>query len=531
MISGLVEYIHAPTDEHGQEKLLWSGAKNFLATTSTGRKAEMISLASESVHSKMPVTHWIMSWQENEQPSYEQLEDAVNVFLERMGLVGHQVMYALHGNTANLHLHIVVNRMHPDLLKVVQPHRGFDIEEAHRIVAMLEHRQGWASENLPRYTIDENGEIIRSPRNTVVKPQAKAEAFESATGEKSIQSIVQERGHSIIKNATSWCELHEGMATAGLRFEKKGSGGVIFVGEVAVKASSIDRTFGMAKLCKRLGDYESGNYALDMQPQEPEPVSEVARAEWLEYRRLCVQNVTARRKAQAKRTTSLHRVADAQREHRQKTLAPLTRHGLSVLNIARHYLGIGQRTALHRYRAEMPKPEKALPRFRTWLSEREPGLAALFKYRRRVSRGMKAERREFPKLSGLPSPYRAYRQLVEKSFVEPMNDSRRDAIIALRMRVAGYSRQETANELYRQARPLRAGSENRDWIAYVRRAVWYAYGVAGDIDIANAHLTPERIMAFHHEAEKLENEQEQMEKSLKEGGEQEVSSTPKIRMR
>ena len=531
MISGLVEYIYASTDEHGQERLLWSGARNFLAATAAGKKVEMISLASESVHSKMPVTHWIMSWQENEQPSYEQLEDAVNVFLERMGLVGHQVMYALHGNTANLHLHIVVNRMHPDSLKVVQPHRGFDIEEAHRIVAMLEHRQGWASENFPRYTIDENGEIIRSPRNTVVKPQAKAEAFESATGEKSAQRIAQERGHSVIKNATSWCELHKGMATAGLRFEKKGSGAVVFVGEVAVKASSIDRTFGMAKLCKRLGDYESGSYALDMQPQEPEPVSEIASAEWLEYRRLCAQNVMERRKAQTKRAAALHRVADAQREHRQKALVPLTRHGLSVLNIARHYLGIGQRTALHRYRADMPKPEKALPRFRTWLSEREPGLAALFKYRRRVSPGMKAERREFPKVSELPSPYRAYRRLVEKSFVEPMDDSRCDAIVAMRMRVAGYSRQETANELYRQARPLRSESENRDWIAYVRRVIWYAYGMAGDIDIANFHPTPEKIIAFHHEAEKLESKHEQMEKRCKEESEQEVPSTPKIRMR
>jgi hypothetical protein len=101
----------------------------------------------------------------------------------------------------------------------------------------------------------------------------------------------------------------------------------------------------------------------------------------------------------------------------------------------------------------------------------------------------------------------------------------------MRMRVAGYSRQETANELYRQARPLRSESENRDWIAYVRRVIWYAYGMAGDIDIANFHPTPEKIIAFHHEAEKLESKHEQMEKRCKEESEQEVPSTPKIRMR
>ena len=42
MIAGLVEYILAPEDEKGGEKTLWSGARNFLAHTQAGRKAEMI---------------------------------------------------------------------------------------------------------------------------------------------------------------------------------------------------------------------------------------------------------------------------------------------------------------------------------------------------------------------------------------------------------------------------------------------------------------------------------------------------------
>jgi len=131
----------------------------------------MISLASESIQSKMPVTHWIMSWQENEQPSHERIEEAVSVFLERMGLVGHQAIYSLHGNTANLHLHIAVNRTHPDTLKVIQPHKGFDIEEAHRIVALLERKQGWASESFPRYMVNGQGEIVRRPQQACYQAQ------------------------------------------------------------------------------------------------------------------------------------------------------------------------------------------------------------------------------------------------------------------------------------------------------------------------------------------------------------------------
>ena len=41
-------------------------------------------------------------------------------------------------------------------------------------------------------------------------------------------------------------------------FRSKGSGAIIFVGDIAVKASSVDRAFSMGKLCKRLGDFEEG---------------------------------------------------------------------------------------------------------------------------------------------------------------------------------------------------------------------------------------------------------------------------------
>jgi hypothetical protein len=95
MISALVDYIFAEKDEDGNDKLTYSGALNFLTGTLAAQKNEMIALAEESIQSKMPVAHWIMSWQENETPSHEQIDEAVNIFLERMGLQEHQTFYAI----------------------------------------------------------------------------------------------------------------------------------------------------------------------------------------------------------------------------------------------------------------------------------------------------------------------------------------------------------------------------------------------------------------------------------------------------
>ena len=84
MIGGLVDYILQPLDDQGREKLAYYGAKNFITATPKSQKAEMIALASESLRSPMPVTHWILSWQENEQPSHEQIDEAVDIFLQKM---------------------------------------------------------------------------------------------------------------------------------------------------------------------------------------------------------------------------------------------------------------------------------------------------------------------------------------------------------------------------------------------------------------------------------------------------------------
>ena len=90
MIGGLVDYILAEDDDNGKGKLAFAGSRNFLTTTVAAQKRKMISLAEESIQSKMPVTHWILSWQENEQPTREQVDEAVSLFLRGMGLAEHQ---------------------------------------------------------------------------------------------------------------------------------------------------------------------------------------------------------------------------------------------------------------------------------------------------------------------------------------------------------------------------------------------------------------------------------------------------------
>ncbi len=370
-IGDLVDYIRSPHTTNAHEKIAHAGSRNFLSGTHSGQRGEMIALAQESVHSTMPVSHWIFSWKENEQPTRAQVDELVDIFLERMGLPGHQAVYGLHRNTDNYHVHIAVNRMHPYTLKVVRPNNGFDIEAAHKIVALVEHRQGWASEGNTRYTVLENGELIRARRQHKVQPRPEARDFERATGEKSAQRIAQERGHGIIKNAASWAELHRELAAKGLRFEKKGSGAIIFVGDVAVKASSVDRAFGMSTLCKRLGEFvPAPEAATDTAPRAlpPEPVSEVNQEEWRKYQ--AERAKTPQAEPQPTETQiRLQSLTTRQREERKRVLSGLAQYGLHILNIARHFLKVKQREEARQLRQDL-RSRKCRPSFEEWLRER-----------------------------------------------------------------------------------------------------------------------------------------------------------------
>ena len=363
-IGDLVDYIRFPHNKKPQEKIECAGGRNFLSSTHVGQKTEMIALARESAHSRMPVSHWIFSWQEGEQPTREQVEELVDLFLEKMELTGHQTVYGLHYDTDNYHLHIAVNRMNPETGKVVLPFNGLDIREAHKIVAFVEHKQGWASEESSLYAVLEDGELARRRTGHEIKPKQAALDFEHATGEKSAQRIAQERGHDIIKNAKSWAELHERLAGVGLRFEKKGSGAIIFVGGIAVKASSVDRAFSMGKLCKRLGNFEEGTYPDDQGKIAPEPVSSVNLKEWKAYQEAFAG---APDKAGTARNAELARMKERHRVERKGALSRLAKYGLPVLNIARHCLMVQQRAERLALRSGRKKARGGKPRFETWL--------------------------------------------------------------------------------------------------------------------------------------------------------------------
>lgn len=259
----LADYIRASDAEHLMDyareegrastgKVAHTGARNFFARTHEGQKYEMAALAMEAARSRNPLTHWIVSWQEGEQPTETQFEQAVDVFLNQLGLQEHQAIYAVHCDTANIHMHIVVNRVHPNTHRVAECR--YDYEDAHRAVANIERLQGWKREAQGRYVVTAEGKTVRANVEPQKRsPNGKRAAIERATGEMSAERRAQLIAAPILRSAESWAQVRAELHQHGMRYDYKGSGAIVWVGETPIKASSVDRQAARTAMELRLG--------------------------------------------------------------------------------------------------------------------------------------------------------------------------------------------------------------------------------------------------------------------------------------
>ena len=141
-IGSLLDYIEADGRADAQKAEYIGASGNFYSDSQQGQRAEMVALAMEATRSKDPVDHWLLSWKEGEQPTQAQCNEAVEILKRHLGMSSeHLAVFALHRNTENYHLHVVLNRVHPDTLRVED--KGWCIDKAHKAIAEIIHAQGW----------------------------------------------------------------------------------------------------------------------------------------------------------------------------------------------------------------------------------------------------------------------------------------------------------------------------------------------------------------------------------------------------
>jgi hypothetical protein len=535
-VGALLDYIADP-DTGGDEKVEHRGALNLLNLDHQGQVQEVIDLAEAARRSSQPVQHWIMSWRPGEQPTVTQVDEAVATFLTEMGLQEHQAIYALHRNTDNCHVHLAVNRVHPETEKVVTVNNGFDHEIAHRAIARIELMQGWERELNGLYEPGPDGATKRARGRHAEdrQPSTQARDLEERSGQRSAERVAIEESAPIIERARSWRELHEALGAQGVRFQRKGSGAILWIGDQPVKASTAGRYCSMPALEKRLGEFEPAASLQVKTPVRLRPVERVSEPvdSYLQARKKHFEDRSvARERTAEKQRTETRQLDESHTLERAEILAGRWKGRGDLLNALRSTLAAQQaqqkaelRQRHQLERAALRRELGRFPSYDGWLKETSPVLQDAWRHRDRRRASIEPSTFQQPTArnigarevvldgarvhhphtgststkftsSGFPTEekqesltrrpesmhadvYRRLRNQAERrSRGQPIHESRLDAEVAVRMRLGGHSRTAIVEALRTGARHARP-RETRNWETYAKRATAFAFSRAG----------------------------------------------------
>lgn len=392
-VLNLAKYILDPHET--DEKLLYAGFRGFLCSDIIGARAELVANAVDATTSAQPTLHLMLSFKEGEQPSNMQVDEAVLILMRELEMESHTALFGLHCNTANSHIHLELSRMDPISKKIVSPNKGFDILAIHRAIAKIEHAHGWESEKNGLYEVLSSGKLVQRKKlnSHRVQPRQRQRDMEHRTGEVSSQRIAIDVAGPIIRKIRSWGELHVALAVQGMRYVRQGSGAVVYVGDVAVKASTVDRNAAFKKLQKRLGAYVPADAGVaiikQFGPQPIEPKSRKWNAYIGERKAYFSAKDDAKSKLKEQQDSERAQLLFAQRQCRKEILngdwkkLGEARNAMRSLLAAQHAAEKAalkerhsEQRALHRQRY------KAFPDFETWLRlQNDSELADAWRYR------------------------------------------------------------------------------------------------------------------------------------------------------
>lgn len=249
--SGLSDYLTGRP-----ERVAWTEPRWLLGTDPKEIAREMEAAAGQSSRIEKPVYHLSISFGAGDHPTREQMRGAAERVLDRLGLREHQALLVAHNDTDHPHVHIMVNRVHPETGKAWQT--SHDYARIEQVLRSLEKE--WGLTPVPSHHAREKG--APAPDRTVTRQTGEIRQMRR-TGEAPFPDVVRARVGKDIAQAKSWAELMGALEQHGLRVEARGRGAVITDGRHYAKASSVDREASLPRLERRFGQTLSGYLAED----------------------------------------------------------------------------------------------------------------------------------------------------------------------------------------------------------------------------------------------------------------------------
>lgn len=242
---------------NGMEKVEAYNFSNCSFENQEDNIAEILNTQALNTTSKQDKTmHLVVSFQEDEHPSFEVMKSIEIELMKALGMEKHQRLSVVHSNTNNLHMHIAVNKVDPDTMKVKNPYN--DVKILQETAIKLERKFGLKIDN--HISSNDKGQnkynkhTMSCDFETWVKAKLDAEV-----------SML------LAANKTTFQDLRRCLAKYDLEFRERRKGFVISSKseKLFCKASSVHRELSKQALEKRFGKNLNLKPTFEIEEKQP----------------------------------------------------------------------------------------------------------------------------------------------------------------------------------------------------------------------------------------------------------------------
>ncbi|MGZ3573490.1 MAG: relaxase/mobilization nuclease domain-containing protein, partial [Gemmatimonadaceae bacterium] len=191
---------------------------------------------------QVPVYHLTISFDHHDEVTPDQMQAIAEKVLQDLGLAEYQTLMVSHRDRSHAHLHVMVNRIHPETGVAWERWQDRPIIER----ALREQERAFGLREVPGRLHQIDGRVARDDRALTAPRQS----------ERDDNGAFRDRVRGLLPEARatrSWEELEARLAAHGLRVEGKGQGLVVTDGVHEVKASRVARDLSLRRLEDRFG--------------------------------------------------------------------------------------------------------------------------------------------------------------------------------------------------------------------------------------------------------------------------------------
>ena len=271
---------------------------------------------------KDALCHYELSWPPGERPTRPQWMDCSLHTLKALGYRDHQFMVVAHDDKKHFHIHIMVNKVHPETFKAHTPYRNWLTLDA--AMRALEAKHGWTHTAGPTRWDEQSKQVVRTSysernalRDTRKQPTGAAAKVEHYHDEESLQTYIRREmaprvRQLLIRRNLTWDDLHILLSKAHLRLEKGEAGGYTVLAvdhNIRVKASDVFRSNFAGKVNRQTTESALGPWSLastSFQQPAPHPALHSGR------------NIAQREERQAQRRADRSSLMDEYNQYRNR---------------------------------------------------------------------------------------------------------------------------------------------------------------------------------------------------------------------